>query len=128
MLHARDTERSPSNSVMHRLETKGMKCVCGKTAKYNERLKFVTYPVGGWVCRSCGETYFHSEKAERILRLNKIRKMRYQIKLNQVKNNLTVRILKEVSDALWLRKGENLELVLGEKSLILHLQPKYPMR
>ncbi len=98
---------------------KGMKCVCGKMAEYRENLKFNNHDIDGWVCESCGEQYYNPEKAEKILLMNKIQKMKYNLKLNQIKSNLIVRIPKEVSDALDLHNGEEVELVLKEKNIIL---------
>ena len=45
----------------------GMKCACGKMAKYSEDLTFNGTPIDGWVCKACGEEYYNPEKAEKIL-------------------------------------------------------------
>ena len=63
---------------------KGMKCICGKIAEYNEYLKFNNFQIDGWVCSSCKEIYYNPEKAEKILLLNKIEKMKYKLKLGKI--------------------------------------------
>ena len=100
---------------------KGMKCICGKTAKYVKHLKFNSYDIDGWKCDSCGEIYYEPEKAERILLLNKLKKHKYSLKLSQVKSNLVLRIPKEVSDLLNLRKGGEVEFSLKDANeIIIH--------
>ena len=100
---------------------KGMKCICGKTANYAKNLKFNSYDIGGWKCDSCGEIYYDPEKAERILMLNKLKKHKYSLKLSQVKSNLVLRIPKEVSDLLNLRKGGEVEFSLKDTNeMIIH--------
>ena len=99
----------------------GMKCICGKTAKYARHLKFNGYGIDGWKCGSCGEVYYEPEKAEKILLLNKLKKHKYSLKLSQVKSNLVLRIPKEVSDLLNLRKGGEVEFSLKDTNeIIIH--------
>jgi len=110
-------------SVSSQGETmKGIKCACGKTAEYDPHLKFNKYDIDGWVCKNCGEVYYNPEKAERILQLNKLKKVNYELTLTQVKSNLIVRIPKDVSDALDLHKGEQVKLRLGSENEII-MQP-----
>lgn len=97
---------------------KGMKCACGKIAKYGKNLRFNQFSIDGWVC-SCGETYYNPAKAEKILLLNKLQKERYNIKLGRSKSNLILRIPKEVSDVLELNKGDNVELGLLNKDKLV---------
>jgi hypothetical protein len=97
---------------------KGMKCACGKTAKYVTKLNFNGYTIDGWECPSCGEAYYNPEKAERILLINKLKKQKYNLKLSQVKSNLVLRIPKEVSDVLNLRKGGEVEFSLKDSNEI----------
>jgi hypothetical protein len=100
---------------------KGMKCICGKIAKYVKHLKFNNYDIDGWKCDSCGEVYYSPEKAEKILLLNKLKKHRYNLKLSQVKSNLVLRIPKEVSEALSLRKGGEVEFSLKDSdNIVIH--------
>ena len=100
---------------------KGMKCICGKMAKYVKYLKFNSYDIDGWKCDSCGEIYYDPEKAERILLLNKLKKHRYNLKLSQVKSNLVLRIPKDVSDLLNLKKGGEVEFSLKDTNeIIIH--------
>ena len=100
---------------------KGMKCTCGKIAKYTKNLRFNNYIVDGWTCTSCGEVYYNPEKAEKILLINKLKKRKYNLKLSQVKSNLVLRIPKEVSDVLNLRKGGEIEFSLKDSNeIIIH--------
>ena len=99
-----------------------MKCQCKGNAEYAAHLKFNGFDIDGWVCKKCGEEYYNPEKAEKILLLNKLKKMKYHLKLSQVKSNLILRIPKEVGIALSLKKGEEVELALSDKNEIV-LQP-----
>ena len=100
---------------------KGMKCTCGEIADYKKDLKFNNYNIDGWVCKECGETYYNPEKAEKILLLNKLKKMKYHLRLSKVKSNLILRIPKELGEALGLRKGAEVELGLKDRDeIILH--------
>jgi hypothetical protein len=99
---------------------RGMKCVCGKIAKYKEHLKFNGYEIDGWKC-SCGEEFYNPEKVEKILLLNKLKKMKYHLKLNKVKSNFILMIPKEISDVLDFRKGAEMELGLRNMNeIVLH--------
>ena len=99
---------------------KGMKCVCGKTAKYEKNLKFNKYDIDGWKC-ACGEIYYNPEKAEKILLLNKLKKSKYHLKLSKVKSNLILRIPKEIGEALNLDKGAEVEFSLRDSDeIIIH--------
>ncbi len=100
------------------LTTDDIKCACGKRANYKKHLKFNGYDLDGWVCKSCGEIYYHPEKAERILLLGKLKNRRFHLKLSKVKSNLILRIPKEVGEALDLHKGEEIELGLKDDNTI----------
>ena len=104
------------------VKMKGMKCQCGTIARYETHLKFNSFDIDGWVCKRCGETYYNPEKAEKILLLNKLKKIKYHLKLSQVKSNLIMRIPKELGEALNLRKGEEIELKLQNTNEII-IQP-----
>jgi hypothetical protein len=100
---------------------KGMECTCGKIAKYVKNLKFNNCAIDGWKCDNCGEVYYNPEKAEKILLINKLKKHKYNLKLSQVKSNLVLRIPKEVSDVLNLRKGGQVEFSLKDSNeIIIH--------
>lgn len=96
-----------------------MGCVCGKKAEYNSDLRFNGRPIDGWECKHCGEAYFNPGKAELILLLNKIKKKKYNLKLNRVRSNLILRIPKDVSTALSLSDGDSLEVSMTEKGIML---------
>lgn len=96
-----------------------MKCVCGKIAQYNRNMKFNGYGIDGWECKSCGEAYYNPEKAEKILLLNKLKKHKFHLKLSKVKSNLILRIPKEVSEALNLKKSQEVEFALKNSNEIV---------
>jgi hypothetical protein len=98
---------------------KGMKCICGKTAEYNKHMKFNGYGIDGWECKSCGEAYYNPEIAERILLLNKLKRHKFHLKLSKVKSNLVLRIPKEVSEALNLKKSQEIEFSLRNSNEIV---------
>lgn len=56
---------------------KDLKCTCGKIASYKANMKFNGRDIDGWECRNCGGAYYNPEKAERILLLNKIQKLKH---------------------------------------------------
>ncbi len=83
-----------------------MKCHnCNKAMKRRTDLKFNKHTVKGWKC-SCGEEYFDSEDAQRILLLNKLKNKGFELKLNRVKSNLILRIPKEVGKAMGLNEKD----------------------
>ena len=98
-----------------------MKCICGKTAEYKKNMKFNGYDIDGWECKSCGEAYYNPEKAEQILLINKLKKQKYHLKLSKVKSNLILRIPKEVSEALNLKKSQEIEFSLrNSNEIVIH--------
>ena len=96
----------------------GMKCPCGKTAKYVKNLRFNQHTLDGWKC-SCGEIFYEPIKAERILLLNKLSKNKFRLKLSQVKSNLILRIPVKVSTALDLHKGDEVSLGMDKHGKII---------
>lgn len=90
---------------------KGLKCVCGKIAKYKKGIRFGKYKIDGWECKYCGETYFDPEQAQRILILNKLKNKSFRLKVNKVRSNQIIRLPKEVSVVLNNPKEVNLKLV-----------------
>src|SRR3989344_2803495 len=97
----------------------GQVCVCGKVAEYTDNLRFNRYKIDGWRCKNCGEEFYNPEKAEKILILNKLKKMKYRVKLTRVRSNLILRIPKQVSDAINLKKGGYLEFTLNNDDEII---------
>lgn len=99
---------------------KTLMCACGKKAKYQKNLVFNKVQIDGWVCGSCGETYYNPEMAQQILVLNKLMKQTFQLTLSRIKSNLVLRIPKEVSDSLNLHKGEKIAFQLrSPKEMVL---------
>ena len=96
-----------------------MKCVCGKIAYYTKDLTFNGYVVDGWKCKHCNEAYLNPIEAERILILNKLKKQRFNLKLNRVKSNLILRLPKQVGEVLKLKNGDELKLTLNKKDQII---------
>ena len=91
---------------------KGLKCICGSVAVPDENLSINGYPIAGWKCKKCGEEDYNPEKTEKILLRNKLKKHKFHLRLSQVKSNLIIRIPKEVSTALDLKKGCEVEFRL----------------
>ena len=96
-----------------------LKCPCGKKAKYYKNLSFNGHKLDGWSCAFCGEEYYNPQKVEQILLINKLKKIIYHLKLSKVKSNLILRIPKEMSDALQLKKGEEVNVQLDDKERII---------
>lgn len=96
-----------------------LKCVCGKIAHYKKNMRFNKQDIDGWKCQNCGEVYYNPEKAEKILLLNKLKKHKFNLKLSKVKSNLILRIPKEVSDVLNLKKSQMVEFSLKDKNEIV---------
>ena len=88
------------------MKQKKMTChQCGKNMRHG-KLKFNEHSIDGWTC-SCGEIYYDSQQAQRILLLNKLRKETVRAKLGKVRSNLVLRLPKNVQTAFDLEKGED---------------------
>ena len=86
--------------------------------KPKKSMIFGQFRIDGWLC-SCGECYFNPDQAQRILLLNKLKKQVFRLKLNQVRSNLILRIPKEVSDAMSLRDGSEVEFCLQDGKMVI---------
>lgn len=97
-----------------------LKCaLCGKKAYRKKGMKFNSYTIDGWRCSGCGEEYFDSDQAQRILLLNKLKKKGFELKLNRVKSNLILRIPKAVSEVLGLNEKSVVNFKLKNDKEIL---------
>jgi hypothetical protein len=96
---------------------KGLKCICGKTAK-EAKLRFHGHDITGWKC-SCGEEYHNPEAVEKILLENKLKRTTYRLKLNKVRSNLILRIPKEIGDLLELKDGGEVNVALQDGKIIV---------
>ncbi|MEK6960375.1 MAG: AbrB/MazE/SpoVT family DNA-binding domain-containing protein [Nanoarchaeota archaeon] len=97
-----------------------IRCPCGGSAPYRKDLRFNNNPIEGWKCEKCKESYYNPIQAERILLINKIRKMKYLVKVGKMKSNYIIRIPKEVGEALDLKQGKEVELgIRGEKEIVI---------
>lgn len=98
---------------IHKEENK-MKChKCKKNMKYSKDLNFNEYKIAGWTC-SCGERYYDSEQAQRILLLNKLRKETIKAKLGRIRSNLILRLPKDIETVLNLEKGVNVRIKIED--------------
>jgi rRNA maturation protein Nop10 len=104
---------------VHKKMKDGMRCVCGKVARYKKDLRFNQYTLDGWECPHCGEVFFNPVQAEKILLLNKLKKNMFRLRLSQVKSNLILRIPKQVSTALDLHKGDEVSLGMDKQGRIV---------
>ena len=93
-----------------KLEEDQIKCVCGKWAK-PDRLKVEGSIVRGWKC-DCGEEYFHPEDIGPILTLNKLKMEALKGKVARNGNSISIRIPKELANALKLKIGKDVSIVL----------------
>ena len=57
-----------------------MKCLnCKEIMDYKINLRFDKHLLRGWKCNECGERYYDSEQAERILLMNKLKKRKQNL-------------------------------------------------
>ena len=91
-----------------------MKChKCNKLMKQVKGINFNESKIDGWKC-SCGEIYYDSEQAQKILLLNKIKRKDIRAKLGKIRSNLILRLPKDVEKALGLENGEEVIIKLEE--------------
>lgn len=90
---------------------KGLKCVCGKIARYKKGIHFGKYRIDGWECKHCREVYFDPEQAQKILILNKLKNKDFRVKVNKVRSNQIIRLPKEISIVLNNPKEVSLRLI-----------------
>ena len=96
-----------------------MKCYkCGKRMSFEKGLSFNEYTIDGWLC-SCGEKYYDSEQAQKVLLLNKLKKEELRAILGQIKSNLIIRVPKEIELALQLKKGKEVILKIEKKGFLV---------
>lgn len=79
-------------------------------------IPFNQYKIDGFTC-SCGEIYFDPEQAEKILLLNKLKKLKIRAKLGRIKSNLILRLPKDIETVLGLEQGEEVELHVENEEL-----------
>lgn len=93
---------------------KGLRCVsCGRMAA-PAKFRFQGHALGGWKCR-CGEEYFDSGQAQRILALNKLMMEAVSAKLGRIRSNLILRVPKLVEQALGLSAGKFVRLTVKNR-------------
>ncbi|MFH1589851.1 MAG: AbrB/MazE/SpoVT family DNA-binding domain-containing protein [archaeon] len=96
-----------------------MKChKCNIKMEYKNGLEFNQGMLDGWKCKKCGEIYYDSDQAQRILLMNKLKNQGFEISLNRVKSNLILRIPKAVSEAIGLDEKKKVNLTLVSKNEI----------
>ncbi|PIN80845.1 hypothetical protein COV11_03085 [Candidatus Woesearchaeota archaeon CG10_big_fil_rev_8_21_14_0_10_30_7] len=94
-----------------------MKChKCKKRMKYDKNISFNEYIIDGWEC-TCGEIYFNTEQAQKVLIINRLKKTLLKVKLGRIRSNLILRLPKVVEQALDLKKGESVTLKLEDNGL-----------
>lgn len=83
-----------------------MKChKCNKIMVREKDMSFNSYKIDGWKC-VCGEIYFESAQAQKVLLVNKLKNEVIKAKLGRIKSNLILRLPKEIETVLNLRQGE----------------------
>ena len=94
-----------------------MKChKCKKKMQYRKGLRFNEYRIDGWKC-SCGEMYFDSEQAQRVLVLNKLKKQAIRAKLGRNRSNLILRLPRDIEEALGFEQGKEVLLKIDGEEL-----------
>lgn len=95
-----------------------MKCVsCEAKMEYCKELPFNEHKIPGFKCKSCRETFFDPEQAQKVLLLNKLKKEQIHAKLGKIKSNLILRLPKDIEAALDLEKGEEVVLRIEDDEL-----------
>lgn len=77
--------------------------------EYAKEIPFNEYSIDGWKCK-CGEIYFNTERAQKVLILNKLKKSFVKVKLGRIRSNLILRLPKIIEEALGFKKGELVKL------------------
>ncbi|HIH43079.1 TPA: AbrB/MazE/SpoVT family DNA-binding domain-containing protein [Candidatus Woesearchaeota archaeon] len=106
-----------------------MKCVIcnGKTAKKLVEHKEFGVLVGRFpaeICEKCEETYYSEEIVEEIQKKSKelgLFGLARKVKIAELGNSIAIRIPKEISEFLHLKKGEEV-LLVPESKRDLHVQ------
>ncbi len=94
-----------------------MKChTCKEKMEYSTDLRFNGFKMSGYYC-TCGEEYYDSECAQRVLIMNKLKKQVLKAKLGRVRSNLILRVPRELETALNLHEGEQVRLKLERDGL-----------
>jgi hypothetical protein len=86
--------------------------------KAKTTIPFNDHKIDGFIC-TCGEIFFDPEQAERVLLLNKLKKQKIFSKLGRIKSNLILRLPKDIEHALDLEQGEEVELMIDDKTLLV---------
>jgi hypothetical protein len=84
--------------------------------KFRKAIPFNSYKIDGYMC-SCGEIYFDSEQAQKVLLLNKLKKEKIKAKLGKIKSNLILRVPKDIETALGFEQGNEVELTIENNEL-----------
>lgn len=100
------------------LNGESVKCVCGaKTIPKYFRMEGMK--VRGSECPDCGEVYFNSEDANRVLIFNKIRHEIMNGKVAKAGNSYVLRLPKKLVDALGLAVGRSIEISIDSPTKIV---------
>jgi len=84
-------------------------CTCGEKAMSRKKFTIEGVEVRGWECKHCNETALHSEDAQKVLVLNKLKKG-IPVKVGELGESLIIRFPKELAEYYKIEKGENLIL------------------
>lgn len=95
-----------------------VRCQCGaRTVSKYFRLEGMR--VRGSECPKCGEVYFNSEDANRVLIFNKIRHEIMSGKVAKAGNSYVLRLPKKLVDALGLTVGRIVEISLDTPTQVM---------
>lgn len=94
-----------------KLEEDLLKCVCGSWAKPT-KLRIDGLLLDGWKCPKCGEQYLSSELSLKLSAFKRLQASPSFAVVTPVGNSIAIRVKKEVVQALGLKPGEKLRVVL----------------
>lgn len=84
--------------------------------KFSKNLTFNHYQIEGWKC-TCGNVYYESDQAQRILLLNRLIKTPIKVKLGKNKSNLILRLPRDIEQALDLENGEEVTIQIEKNGI-----------
>ena len=99
-----------------------MKCFkCGSEVKADRReFNIMGFKVGGWKCPKCREEYYEGDDINKVFVYNKLKKG-IPVKVGALGNSLVMRLPKEVSSVLEIKKGQEVILRVRDNELVVEV-------
>ncbi|PIV68018.1 MAG: hypothetical protein COS08_07430 [Euryarchaeota archaeon CG01_land_8_20_14_3_00_38_12] len=96
-----------------------LKCVCGKTAKRVNDIKYKGLKFNGWRCK-CGQEMVDPYQANLYLKFEKLKKEgKTSVRARRVGNTLVVSIPKILRTLFGIKEGADLDFKLDKKGIII---------